>query len=275
MARTLVSHFAVRQGPGGFLKAHQDTPHATNMFGSLVLVLPSFHEGGALLIRHAGKQWSIESASQTKNQHGEPAITYAAFYGDVEHEVIEVIAGNRITLTYNPFLHPEDNTFLPEDGRIGFGLSHQYPMNLQARDSTERTRAYIRDVHQRLRGSDGGIWRALHSVGLAPSVRVVHQTDDDVLLVASGTDVQATLDELEAGSMPEETSPDEILSNGDAVTLNCAVEDRKYYGSKTVEWATRCKMIDTVECNFPALIIICGKLPRVIEGGRTTFHLVK
>ncbi|KAF9063491.1 hypothetical protein BDP27DRAFT_1426828 [Rhodocollybia butyracea] len=67
---------------GAFFKLHKDSPRAENMFGSLVVVFPTPHEGGEL--------------------------AFAAFYSDVTHEILPVTSGARITLTFN--LHFEDST---------------------------------------------------------------------------------------------------------------------------------------------------------------------
>jgi hypothetical protein len=100
------------------------------MFGSLVVVFPTPHEGGALILRHGGKEWTFDSSkslsesastssseSQQQEQSSESSsrtnesqqprnpegssIAYIAFFSDVEHEVTEVTSGYRITLTYN------------------------------------------------------------------------------------------------------------------------------------------------------------------------------
>lgn len=64
--------------------------------GSLVVCLASAHEGGQLTVRHQGRavtyDWGPASAS---------AVQWAAFFSDCEHEVCEVTAGHRVTLTYN------------------------------------------------------------------------------------------------------------------------------------------------------------------------------
>jgi len=43
-------------GPGGFFKAHVDTPRGATVFGSLVVILPTVHEGGALILRQGGEE---------------------------------------------------------------------------------------------------------------------------------------------------------------------------------------------------------------------------
>jgi hypothetical protein len=46
---------------GSFFRPHADTPRSDKMFGSLVIVFPSPHEGGALLLRHRGQEWTFDS----------------------------------------------------------------------------------------------------------------------------------------------------------------------------------------------------------------------
>jgi len=70
------------------------------MFGSLVIVFPTPHEGGALLLRHRGHEWTFDSGQELAAER-QPAIGYVAFFSDIEHEVTPVISGHRITLTYN------------------------------------------------------------------------------------------------------------------------------------------------------------------------------
>ncbi|EMD39484.1 hypothetical protein CERSUDRAFT_91991 [Gelatoporia subvermispora B] len=87
-------------GPGGFFKAHVDTPRGADMFGSLVVLYPTPHEGGALVLRHMGDEWTLDCAKhETKATEG--SIAYAAFFSDVEDEVLPVKSGYRVALTYN------------------------------------------------------------------------------------------------------------------------------------------------------------------------------
>jgi predicted 2-oxoglutarate/Fe(II)-dependent dioxygenase YbiX len=80
-------------GPDGFFKSHVDTPRAPHMFGSLVVCLPTEFAGGELVLRGpAGVQytqhWGRSSAES-------PALQWAAFYSDVEHEIMPVTSGYR------------------------------------------------------------------------------------------------------------------------------------------------------------------------------------
>ncbi|MBW0000927.1 MAG: 2OG-Fe(II) oxygenase [Verrucomicrobia bacterium] len=81
---------------GGFFVSHRDTEKTQGMFGTLVVVLPSLHRGGELVVRHAGREVSLELATQDVSQ-----LNYAAFYADCEHEVRPVTGGNRLCLIYN------------------------------------------------------------------------------------------------------------------------------------------------------------------------------
>lgn len=47
-------------GEGGFFLPHRDTEKLGEMFGTLIIALPSRHEGGELLIRHGGEEVPID-----------------------------------------------------------------------------------------------------------------------------------------------------------------------------------------------------------------------
>ncbi len=81
---------------GGFFVAHRDSEKAKGMFGTLVVTLPSEHEGGELIVRHGG----VEQVFNL-NCYDTEEICYAAFYTDCEHEVLPVKSGYRICLIYN------------------------------------------------------------------------------------------------------------------------------------------------------------------------------
>jgi hypothetical protein len=56
--------------------------------------------GGELLVRHGDKELTFDW-STSASKEAQPAVQWAAFYSDCEHEVLEVTSGHRITLTYN------------------------------------------------------------------------------------------------------------------------------------------------------------------------------
>ncbi|MGH9200292.1 MAG: 2OG-Fe(II) oxygenase [Vicinamibacterales bacterium] len=81
---------------GGLFRSHRDTEKADGMFGTLVVVLPSVHEGGELIVRHGTREVSVNLSSPDVSE-----LTFAAFYADCEHEVRPITHGNRVCLTYN------------------------------------------------------------------------------------------------------------------------------------------------------------------------------
>ena len=91
---------------GSFFVSHRDTEKTAGMFGTLVVVLPSVHDGGDLVVRHAGNDTRIDLSVREAGEHGASedmasTLRYAAFYADCEHEVLPVTSGYRICLVYN------------------------------------------------------------------------------------------------------------------------------------------------------------------------------
>lgn len=81
---------------GGFFLAHRDTEKSEGMFGTLLVLLPSVHRGGELLIRHSGREVLLDMSCAEFSE-----LPFAAFYADCEHEVRPITQGNRICLVYN------------------------------------------------------------------------------------------------------------------------------------------------------------------------------
>eukprot|EP00877_Chromochloris_zofingiensis_P008575 jgi/Chrzof1/3971/Cz13g15150.t1 len=101
------------------------------MFGSLVICLPQPHTGGALVVKHNGKEHTVNWGDKTDSEavpaqpssspedkskgdskgsedsvkagsdDSQTKVHWAAFYSDCEHEILPVESGYRITLTYN------------------------------------------------------------------------------------------------------------------------------------------------------------------------------
>ena len=70
------------------------------MFASLVVVLPTEFKGGELVLRHDGMEYTWDPAELMNASGKETSVQYIAFYSDVEHEVLPVTEGYRVTLTY-------------------------------------------------------------------------------------------------------------------------------------------------------------------------------
>ena len=143
----------VYSGPSGLFRPHVDTPRSEVQIGSLVVCLPVPFEGGKLAVRHQQEEVMYDWAGSS-SADGTPCIQRAPFYSDCEHEVLEVISGHRVTLTYNLFLAPGTSllsgrptsldrerlplavhlktvlanaNFMPDGGYIGIHLAHCYP----------------------------------------------------------------------------------------------------------------------------------------------------
>lgn len=61
--------------------------------------LLSLFAGGTLRVSHRGR--TVNFPWGNKGSKKEDVLHWAAFYGDCEHEVLEVTKGHRVTLTYN------------------------------------------------------------------------------------------------------------------------------------------------------------------------------
>lgn len=219
------------------------------MIGSLVVVLPTNHEGGSLIIRNAGKEWSFDSAQAVKDE-STPHAAFIAFFSDVEHEVTTITAGYRVSLTYNLYLENASKTStsvhvsiydqietqfkealaaLLTDPAIrrnasvlGFGLSHKYPFN----PNTTK----LKDIKECLKGTDAAILRACNSLSLTSEIKAVYrdESDDRAVLfdefASIGTD---TIDEGITNYLKEFPNSKEIYSPWDKPLLRRHFGDNK------------------------------------------------
>ena len=180
-------------GPTGCFKAHVDTPRGGKMFGSLVVCLPSQFTGGALVTRHNGQQvtydWSSPADGPVQN------IRWAVFFSDVEHEILEVTEGHRVTLTYNlyydeismvsamdvtnsPFYynlkaaldHPH---FLRDGGVLGFTCQHSYIFEKFNKAQSEEELRQLNIIQHLLKGSDRIVMLAARSLGVGVEIKPV------------------------------------------------------------------------------------------------------
>ena len=174
---------------GGFFKAHVDTLRSEQMFGSLVVCLPTQFSGGELVIRHHGRTVKFDWSSPPDNPR--KTASWAVFFSDVEHEVLPVTEGHRITLTYNLYSktcetkaieaislhdtsinslykelsaalrHPH---FMRSGGVLGFVCQHKYTYtDLNSTSSLPHL----------LRGADKIVYSVARSLGLSVIVKPV------------------------------------------------------------------------------------------------------
>ncbi|HEV2916297.1 MAG TPA: 2OG-Fe(II) oxygenase [Candidatus Babeliales bacterium] len=89
-------HNMLIYSPGQFFKKHQDSEKMDGMIATLVVVLPSPHIGGDLIVEHNDQSYTFSSQNIE-----ESTLKCFVFYADCQHEVKKVIQGYRIALTYN------------------------------------------------------------------------------------------------------------------------------------------------------------------------------
>ncbi|KAL1666383.1 hypothetical protein GGF50DRAFT_87378 [Schizophyllum commune] len=187
-------------GKDSFFKAHKDTPRSDTMIGSLVIVFPTPHEGGSLILRENGREWTFDSATRVLKE-STPHLGYVVFYSDVEHEVTKVTSGYRVTLTYNLYINAKSTAaagslirqphltsrvyhvgqelksmladffarpgFLPSGGYIGFGLRFMYPLDVKTPVAT---------VIGSLKGCDAMLRMICDELGLVNNLHAVYKS---------------------------------------------------------------------------------------------------
>jgi len=188
---------------GSFIKPHVGTSRSKKMFGSLVIVFPTPHEGGALSLRHHGHEWTFDSGQALRLAAvGQPTIDYVAFFSDIEQEVAPVTSGHRVTLTYNLYFddsgfvsendvvsgHPvppqppnqegfrgafkallEDPEFMADGGTLAFGLRHVYPITVKKN---------LKHAYNILKGSDAVVYKSMHALGFEPVLYIYYEDED-------------------------------------------------------------------------------------------------
>ena len=141
-------------GRGGHFVAHKDTPRGTDMLGTLVVCLPAQFSNGAFVVKHHGVFQTYDWGDAIREQAEPTRIHWAAFFGDVDHQIERVWGGLRVTLTYlirrgaadvgrgavpergreslNALVRQklrallDDRRFLPRGGTLAFPCSHLY-----------------------------------------------------------------------------------------------------------------------------------------------------
>jgi len=136
---------------GGHFAPHKDTPRGNDMFGTLVVCLPARFGGGKFVLIHRGVVKKHDWGSVIAQQKKPNELHWAAFFGDVDHQIERVWSGARVTLTYllrrgesdaqEPDVAAEDpapriqeawqalladKSFLPNGGTLGYPCCHLY-----------------------------------------------------------------------------------------------------------------------------------------------------
>ena len=85
---------------GGHFAPHKDTPRGSDMIGTLVVCLPSQFGNGKLVLRHRGVVQKFDWGRAIQAQKKPNQLHWAAFFGDVDHQIERIWSGARVTLTY-------------------------------------------------------------------------------------------------------------------------------------------------------------------------------
>jgi hypothetical protein len=136
---------------GGHFAPHKDTPRGSDMFGTLVVCLPSQFANGKLVLSHRGVVQKFDWGNAIQAQKKPNQLHWTAFFGDVDHQIERIWRGARVTLTYllrrgagsppsrdaaGENLAPRvqeawqallaDETFLPDGGILAYPCCHLY-----------------------------------------------------------------------------------------------------------------------------------------------------
>jgi hypothetical protein len=136
---------------GGHFAPHKDTPRGSDMFGTLVVCLPSQFANGKLVLSHRGVVQKFDWGRAIQAQKKPNQLHWIAFFGDVDHQIERIWFGARVTLTYllhrgaggalsrdtaREDLAPRvqgawralltDQSFLPKGGPLAYPCCHLY-----------------------------------------------------------------------------------------------------------------------------------------------------
>src|SRR5258708_2849668 len=175
---------------GGHFVPHKDTPRGSDMLGTLVVCLPSQFSNGAFAVKHHGIFQTYDWGQAIREQVEPARIHWAAFYGDVDHQIERVWGGLRVTLTYlirrganaghsavpgrnreavNTLVGQklrvllEDRRFLARGGTLAFPCSHLYHQDARFQ---RKQRPLSRQTVSALKGRDREVAAAAMAEGL-------------------------------------------------------------------------------------------------------------
>ena len=182
----------------------------------------------------------------------------------MEHEVTVVESGYRVTLTYNlyftepthsntlisPAMTPAeialkdslstlllDDEFLPDGGRLGFGLSFQYPI-----------KGDLGSVNGCLKGSDAVIKRVCTDLALNASLKIMY-SDNNQYRGTTVVMVDNIVDLSDMGAV-EDDVPGLIQRYYKGVVV--VDQDREYGVTEEIHWVTPMTTQTSVKSEFVA-----------------------
>eukprot|EP00985_Skeletonema_marinoi_P008223 scaffold3687_cov123-Skeletonema_marinoi.AAC.1 len=191
---------------GGMFKKHKDTPRGDDMLGTLVICLPTLFEGGCMKVTHGREvnkyfqRYSLPHCSHGSAEAVDNRIEWCAFFSDVDHEILTVKEGIRVTAAYilrrkdnapaseciprslegqeqadrvrdSFLLGLRDDRFLSNGGKIGCACIHQYTNQQVFPGNKDSSQPLDAGQIRKLKAKDLLIASAAVSAGL--SVRLV------------------------------------------------------------------------------------------------------
>ncbi len=175
---------------GGHFVPHKDTPRGDDMLGTLVVCLPSQFSNGAFVLKHHGIFQTYDWGRIIEKQTEPTQLHWAAFFGDVDHQIERVWSGLRVTLTYllrrsatsrnesetdspaesvNTLVQHQlrsvldDRRFLANGGTLAFPCSHLYHQDARFQ---RKPRPLSRHTVSVLKGRDYTVAQAVLAEGL-------------------------------------------------------------------------------------------------------------
>lgn len=98
-------HSFLVYGQGQFFLPHQDSEKHERMVATLVVMLPSVHTGGELVVDDSGTELTYRGSRDD--------LVLVVFYADRRHEVRPVRSGYRVSMTFNVLLASDGETTAP------------------------------------------------------------------------------------------------------------------------------------------------------------------
>ncbi|MCI0390725.1 MAG: hypothetical protein MOB07_18415 [Acidobacteria bacterium] len=174
----------------GHFVPHKDTPRGGDMLGTLVVCLPSQFLNGDFVVKHHGIFQTYDWGRAIREQAEPTRIHWAAFFGDVDHQIERVWGGLRVTLTYlvrrtdgtgsedmpdrdhdalNALVQQKlrallnDRRFLVRGGTLAFPCSHLYHQDARFQ---RKQRPLSRQTVSALKGRDYTVAAAALAEGL-------------------------------------------------------------------------------------------------------------
>lgn len=205
---------------GAFFRAHQDSQKANGMFGTLVISLPSKHEGGKVVFSHNGEKEEYDSA-----QYGPFQASFGAWYSDVYHEVQKVTAGYRVVLVYNLVQNATDTPQDPPDGES----------KRQVRDALERyEQELIKDTCENTESNPGYLIHKLQHLYCEHGLNLKSLKGNDAVTVQNLAVVcEAVGFDIYLGALEKEISEDQSMPGPEVRRSEKFAYVAKLDGSKT------------------------------------------